>query len=245
MSENEGQTPENTNPPEGNDGVSPSAQEALGEEQIGSDTPPQQESHDPLDDQKERSRLGRRFTKFEQEMAEIKSQLANISNFTMQRGVPQDEKPPVEYITTPEDIDKYQEWKNAKLARQRDIYASQYVQAVNSFGYMNPDLHKEIENELLTNVSDYPTYSKHQDPMGDARVNYMKAENKILKSRLTSTPKPNVRGGNNAPTGISGGDRIVNPSKPAVQLDEYSSKFLKSLGEDSSAEWVQKAVSRK
>lgn len=244
MSENEGQTPENTNPPEGNDGVSPSAQEALGEEQIGGDTPPQQESNSPSE-QQERSRLGRRFTKFEQEMAEIKSQLANISSFTMQRAVPADDKPPVEYITTPEDIDKYTEWKNAKAARQRDAYASQYVQAVKSFNYMNTDLHAEIENELLTNVSDYPTYSRHQDPMGDARVNYMKAENKILKSRLTTAPKPNVRGGNNAPTGISGGDRIVNPSKPVAQLDEYASKFVKSLGEDANAEWVQKAVSRK
>jgi hypothetical protein len=248
MSEQEGQTPENTNPPvEGNDGVSPSAIEALGEERIGGDTPPQPETDSPSD-QQERSRLGRRFTKFEQEMADLKSQLSTVvSTLTMtQRAMQPAEKEVLpEYVTTPQDVDMVIEAREKKLARQRDQYATGYIHAVGSLRHLNPDLHTEIENELLTNVGEYPTYSKHQDPVSDARVNYMKAENKLLKSRLNTAPKPNVRGGNNAPTGLSGGDRVVNPPKPTIELDPYAKSFLKSLGEDASADWVQNSLGRK
>lgn len=245
MSEQEEQTPENTNPPvEGNDGVSPSAIEALGEERIGGDTPPQPETDSPSD-QQERSRLGRRFTKFEQEMADLKNKLSAVLAMNQRAMQPVEQETLPEYVTTPEDVDKVIEARERKLARQYEAYQDVYMKTVYSLSGLNTELHTEIENELFTNCDEYPTYSKRKDPAGDARVNYMKAENKLLKSRLNTAPKPNVRGGNNAPTGLSGGDRVVNPPKPTIELDPYAKSFLKSLGEDASADWVQNSLGRK
>lgn len=251
MSEQTEQTPEVNPPVQGMDGASPSAVEALGGSEVPNGEVVQPESAEALE-HKERSNLGRRFTKAEQEINELKSQLARMSERLMTTNAPSamnqpvEETPPVDYITTPEDLEKYEAWKANKLERQRNQYANAYVHSIKTMSYMNPELHTDIENELLTNVNDYPTYSKHLDPASDARANYLKAENKILKQKLTGNqvPPPNVKGGANAPTGLSGTSRVNTPTKPVVKLDEFSSKFLKSLGESEDADWVQKAVAR-
>lgn len=249
MSEQLEQTPEANPPVEGMEGASPSASEALGSSEV--ETPNQLEQDEPLD-QKERSRLGRRFTKTEQEMAGLKAQLDRMtamleaSHAPSAMNQPVSDVPPVDYITTPEDLEKYEAWKANKLERQRNQYANQYVHSIKTMSYMSPEMHAEIEAELLTNVNEYPTYSKHLDPASDARTNYLKAENKILKQKVTGNqvPPPNVRGGANAPTGMSGTSRVNTPAKPTVKLDEFASKFLKSLGESEDADWVQKSVAR-
>jgi hypothetical protein len=250
MSEQTEQTPGATSPAEtGIEGASPSASEAQGSEAEGAGV--QQESAE-MAEHKERSMLGRRFTKAEQEIAGLKEQLNRMTERLLNSNAPSamnqavSEQPPVDYITTPEDLERYEAWKEAKLERQRNQYANQYVHSIKTMNYINPEMHSEIEAELLTNVNDYPTYSKFADPVSDARANYYKAESKVLKQKLTGNqvPPPNVRGGANAPTGLSGTSRVNTPAKPTVKLDEFASKFLKSLGESEDAEWVQKSVAR-
>ena len=252
MSENEGQTPEMTPPDSGNGDIPPSAQEALGGSEVPNGEVVQPESAE-MTEQKERSTLGRRFTKAEQEINELRETVARLNARLMEApsqnaamNQPVSEKPPVDYITTPEDLEAYEAWKEAKAERQRNEYSNKYIHSIRTMSYINPDLHTEIEAELLTNVNDYPTYSKNADPVSDARTNYYKAESKIAKQKLAEVqvPRPNVRGGDNAPTGVSGTGRMTAPSKPIVKLDEFASKFVKSLGESESADWVQKAVSR-
>ena len=250
MADNE-ETLETQSPVKGNDEISSSAQEALGSNEAESS---QTESEEPLDDHKERSRLGRRFTKFEQEIEGLKQTIGNLTNTLNQRPdpyadraihQPMEDKPPVEYITTPEDLEKYEAWRSQRAEQQRSQYANKYVHGIKSMTYMS-DMHSEIENELLTNVGEYPTYSKFSDPMGDAQKNYMKAENKLLKQKLVGAqaPKPNVRGGSNTPAGVSATTRINAPTKSPTKLDEYASKFVRSLGESEDSDWVQKSVSR-
>ena len=207
----------------------------------------QPEPDDSLE-QKERSRLGRRFTKFEQEMEGLKQSVTQLMGTIRERQAietPVDDKPPVEYITTPEDLEKYESWKQDKEVRRRNVYANNYIHSIKSMNYLNPDLHDEIENELLTNVNEYPTYSKFSDPASDARQNYLKAENKLLKQRMANLgPRPNVKGGNTPPSGVSSSSRVNAPPKNMVKLDEYASKFVKSIGETEDAEWVQNSIAR-
>lgn len=255
MGEQEVQTLENQSPDNtGNDGASSSAIEALGGEEpntSATDSVQDEGTQDPLEEQRERSRLGRRFTKFEQEIDGLKQTINQLSSTLMQRPDPYtqravdfvEDKPPVDYITTPEDLDKYEAWKQAKMEKQRNTYANQYVHSIKSMSYLNPDMHSIIENELLTNVNEYPTYSKFVDPVSDARQNYLKAENKILKSKLGGNqPKPNVKGGTNEATGVSLNTRVNTPPKASIKLDDYASKFVRSLGESEDAEWVQKSL---
>jgi len=249
MAENE-ETLGTQSPDKGNDEIPSSAREALEE----AAPPPQSEPDDTLDDHKERSRLGRRFTKFEQEIDGLKQTISQLNTVLSQRqdpyveramSQPLEEKPPVEYITTPDDLEKYEAWREDQVARKRNAYANRYVHSIKNLTYMSPDMHTEIEQELLTNVGEYPTYSKFSDPAGDAQKNYMKAENKLLKQRLGAKPQPNVRGGQSAPTGVSANTRINAPLRAPIKLDEYASKFVKHLGEAEDSEWVQTSVSDK
>lgn len=254
MSDQEEQTLEPESPAEaGTDDGFSSAQDALSNEEAPMDeasTP--QETDDSLD-HKERSRLGRRLSKYEQEIEGLKATISQLGQNLQQRTPFQpgainqvSDKPPVDYITTPEDLEAYESWKVKRMEQQRNQYAQHYIHNIKNMSFVNPDLHSEIETELLTNVDDYPTYSKYRDPVSDARTNYMAAENKILKRRLVGTvPRPNIKGGTNAPTGVSATSRMNNIPKPAPKLDEYAEKFLRSIGETSDAEWVQKSVARK
>lgn len=253
MGEQEIQTIEEQSPTEvGNDVISPSAEEALGVEEPTQITE-QTETAEQLE-HKERSKLGRRISSFEQEIDGLKQTIAQLSSNLMQRPDPYSQRavgavedaPPVEYISTPDDLEKYEAWRAAKTERQRNAYANNYIQTIKTMTYVNPELHTDIENELLTNVNAYPTYSNYANPAGDAQQNYLKAENKLLKQRLVSSqaPKPNVRGGAPAPTGVSATTRMNTVAKPTVKLDDYASKFIKSLGESEDADWVQKSVAR-
>lgn len=254
MGEQELQTQDSQSPLEGNDDVSASAQEALGVTddvaQVESDQiveTPEQLEH------KERSKLGRRISNFEQEISGLKQTIAQLSSTLMQKESYSQgaignvgDVPPVEYISTPEDLEKYEAWRAEKIGRQRNAYANAYVHTIKNLSYINPDLHTDIETELLTNVGEYPTYSNYSNPASDAQQNYVRAENKLLKQRLMAnqTPKPNVRGGAAMATGISATSRMSVPAKQSIKLDDYASKFIRSLGETEEAEWVQKSVSR-
>jgi hypothetical protein len=244
------QTIENQSPPVGNDDVSTSEAQ-VDEVQQPTDTP-QQPEIDPLEEHKERSKLGRKMATVEQELSSMRQTIQQLSSMLQSRqtnalNTAADDAPPVEYITTPEDLEKYEAWKEAKMERQRSVYANNYIHTIKTLSYINPELHDDIVQELLTNVAEYPTYSRHANPADDAKRNYVIAENKLLKQRLAGDRPivPNVRGDNSAPTGLSNTSRSNTPPKPTVQLDEYSSKFLKSLGETTESEWVQKSLSRK
>jgi hypothetical protein len=258
MAENE-ETLGNQSPLEGNDDIPSSAREALGG--VAADTPPQVEPDAPLDipeepdeptDIRERSKLGRKVSMFEQEITGLKQTISQLNTLLTQRDVftdralPSDDKSPVEYITTPEDLERYEAWRDEQRTRQRSAYANRYVHTIKNLTHFGSDMHAEIENELLTNVGEYPTYSKYGDPAGDAEKNYVRAENKLLKMKLAgSKPQPNVRGGSPLPTGVSANTRVNAPSKASIKLDEYASKFLKNLGESEDSEWVQRSLGEK
>lgn len=245
----------------GNDEVSPSWKEALGSGEVkeeaapGEESPPQEKPTYTPEELKERTGLGRKVATFEQEVMKLRQDFNQLTSVLAQRQEPytdraisqQDEKPPVEYITTPEDLEKHLAWRQRQEAKKRDAYANRYVHTVKNLTYLSPDMHQDIEKELLTNVNEYPTHTDFANPAFDARENYLRAENKLLKQRLVSAqvPKPNVKGGTSIPAGVSASTRMNAAPKETVKLDEHASKFIRALGESEDAEWVQKSVGRK
>lgn len=245
----------------GTDEVSPSWKEALAvsEEavaEVPEDTTPQQKSSYTPEELKERTGLGRKVATFEQEVTKLRQDFNQLASMLAQRqepymdramSQPVEEKPPVEYITTPDDLDKHLAWRATQDERKRNEYARRYVHTVKTMTYMNTEMHPEIEQELLTNVGEYPTHTKYGDPVFDAKENYLRAENKLLKQRLVSAqvPRPNVKGGTSVPAGVSATSRMNAAPKETVKLDEHASKFIRALGEAEDADWVQKSVGRK
>mgnify|MGYP000685404646 CR=1 FL=1 len=252
----EKQTLENQSPSEGGNDDFTSSEEVqdLSANDEGLEGLPQEHQDDSLEEQRERSRLGRKVASFEQEISGLKQTISELTSMlaTRQDGTrameqPIEDAPPVDYISTPEDLERYNQWKEAKMSRQRNEYANRYIHSVKSMSYINPDLHADIEAELFTNVDEYPTYSGHTDPVADAGRNYLKAENKLLKMKLVGgqAPQANVKGGVHQPTGLSTTSQVSQAQKPQVKLDPYAEKFLRALGEDTNSEWVQKSLARK
>jgi hypothetical protein len=246
----------------GSDEVSPSWKEALGSEEVREEAAAEAESSPQAkptytpEEHRERTGLGRKVSQHEQEMAKLRQDFNQLASLLAQRqepymdramSQPVEEKPPVEYITTPDDLEKHLAWRQAQEERKRNAYTQRYVHSVKTMTYMNSDMHQDIEKELLTNVGEYPTHTGHKDPVFDARENYLRAENKLLKQRLAGAqvPRPNVKGGTSVPAGVSATSRMNAATKETVRLDEHASRFIKALGESEDAEWVQKSVGRK
>ena len=205
-----------------------------------------------LEAQRERSGLGRKVASMEREFAGMRDTLSKIDSYLQNQysqpptSVPSEERPPVEFITTPEDVERVIDWRDKRNRRMQDTFAQRYISSVKGLNYVNPDMHTEIEKELLTNVGEYPTYSNFKDPIGDAHQNYLKAENKLLKAKLSgAVTRPNVRGGATQATGVTASTRVSAPPESSVKLDEYSSKFLSALGEKADADWVKESLGKK
>jgi hypothetical protein len=201
--------------------------------------------------QKERSRHGREISSLKDQVSDLKRSIESLASDLTSRQthslpVEDDEKPPVEFVTTPDELEKYNAWKERKVAKQRENYTRDYVRAVKSLSYMNPEFHNEIEKELLASDTRYNSHSGFIKPSYDAEANYNIAEAKILKRKLKEA-KGEVtvtRGDNSLATGVTVTSTNATTGKKKVELDEDAKKFLRGMGEKEDAEWVQDSVSR-
>lgn len=206
---------------------------------------PEPDVDEPTDN-KERSRLGRRFTQLESEFQQQREILARMESMlasphALPSAPPEDEYDSDKILTVGE-FEKYERTKREKAERQQVAYRSSYIQTIKSLS-TDPELHSEIEKEMLTNVAEYPTHTGHQNPVHDARVNYRLARAAVIEKKY-AVPKPNVRGGNNAPTGVTATTRTQAAPRKTVKLDETTSKFARAMGLDEDSEFVQQSVTR-
>jgi len=195
--------------------------------------------------QKERSRFGREKSQLSKRIEELEGTLGRLSAVTSK--VDLSDKPPVEYITTPEDLEKYNAWKSTQDEKKRKAYANEYVGAVKRLSYLNPELHSDIESELLHSSTNYPSPSRLSDATYDAQMNYRMAEATVLKRQLAAfkAGKPLVKGGaGNPATGITATSTNVKSGKKIVELDEVSKKFVAAMGEKEDSDFVQDSVQR-
>ena len=196
--------------------------------------------------QKERTRFGREKSELQRKIDDLEGRISAITA-TSANSVPISDEPPVQYISTPEELEKYNEWKNARDEKKRKAYAIQYVGAVKVLNYINPELHAEIENELLYSNTRYSSPSKFADPTEDALANYSKAEAAVLKRKLVEMKNRSgvIRGGTGQATGVTAtSDNAGGTGKKIVALDEDAKKFVKAMGLAEDSDEVQNSVQR-
>jgi hypothetical protein len=197
--------------------------------------------------QRERSRHGRELASLKDSIATLQQTVASITNQT-RASLPADDESPVKFITTPEELETYNAWKEKKMSAERKNYAREYVASVKSSSYLNPEFHAEIETELLDSTTQFGSHSNFKDAVYDAQTNYRIAESNVLKRKLAEakgiTP-PSTRGGQNPPTGVTVSSSDIAGSGKKVTLDEDAKRFLKGMGDDEDADWVKKSLSRK
>lgn len=216
-------------------------------------------------DQKERSRLGRRFKRIEEDFNSVKQTISRLEQLLAQREEPArgsgydpfitqkpfsppaaDDGPP-EYITTPQDLERYNAWKQRREMEAQQAYVSGYLKRIATFGATEQDkeLHAEVERELKTNVHKYLRHTGN--PYHDADINYRIAKAEVLAQRYENLKsKPNVKGDRSMPpTGVTAtAGRSEPPPPPKVELDEYARKFIDRMGASVDDEWVQASLKR-
>lgn len=216
-------------------------------------------------DNTERSQLGRRLKRVEESLgtlASLQNKLDKIAELMEPRtagydsyAAPRDTGPSEEmpqYINTPEDFERYERIKRQKEEAVYERYKQGYVGTVKARGLRDPstppDLHAEIEKELLVTGVNNPKYARHTGhPMRDAEINYGLAKAEVLSRRYTQdVNRPNVRGDRaNPPSGVTAATRVAGSPAQKVELDEYARKFVSAIGKSPEDEWVQNSLKKK
>ncbi len=202
-------------------------------------------------EQKERSKLGRKLAKVEEEVGSIKYNLSRLDRIeamlasmeARNAAVPpshvEDEDP--DRVLTVRELQELRRREEYEQQVSMQRYQDEYIRTVKGLYAQDPVNHVLIERELLTNVSEYPTWSNRRDARADAIANYWKARAKIIEGKLNSSA-PNVRGGSNAPTGVTTSTRQTETPRKRIQVDEVASKFAKAMGMDD--DYVQTVLSK-
>jgi hypothetical protein len=214
------------------------------EPEVPVETPPPVETEDNA----ERSRLGRRLANMErqhqQEMQDLKMMLAQQNQamtMLMQKMQPQPQaEPEDDYIpTTRAEFDRYlanrmqqhvqQQSEGQRQAQQR--YEQGYMNTLKAFSQVEED--DAVYHEVISEVTrkDSPFNIKHSDnPMADARINYVEAKlailNKQLKSAKVVSRENPIKGKSPvAPLGSGSATNSRAPAKDAV-LPKLSAEAL-------------------
>ena len=222
-------------------------EEAKAEEQPKPEPTPEeiaaQEEH------KERSRLGRKLAKVEEELLEQRKQTNELMQLLRAKFEPKEEKPPdlPEYITTPEELEKYLNYRDQQRVQKQQEYHQNYAKTVYGFKANDADAHAEILKEMDANFRNIPT----GNPLIDAQINYSQAKaayfSKLAAAKKVEREVP-VKGGQpEVPTGLSGNSRVTSKSPSLPKLDKVAQEYvdyLRSLGkkEDQIVEFINKTL---
>jgi hypothetical protein len=201
---------------------------------------PSAQPQTPEEDNSERSRLGRRVKRLEDNidnaLSEMRSMLAQRVTPPPPVEAPQDDVP----VTRRETWDVIREYESKK-AEESQRYAKDYVRHLTSLGL---DYSEEEFNEIAKEHIEKFNIRHSNDPKSDAERNFRAAENAILRKKLQAsrTTKPNPLPGNK-PTAPLGGPPGAPPPAPAqakTKLDDDASHFAKALG--LSEDWIEDAL---
>lgn len=204
----------------------------------------------------ERSALGRRVSRMETQMSQTLESINTLLETLNGRGAAGAGSPDVrdedvpEYINTREDLEKFLNAREGKKQKAESEYGRGYFKSVMGMESTNPDMHDEIVKELF---EDHPSLYLREtgNPTRDAAINYRLAETAVLKRKLRDKrsgdpPPPHVKGGTaGVPTGMNVGDRhSPSPNDELPALDEFSAKYLKSIGAKPDDAWVKESLKK-
>lgn len=184
------------------------------------------------EDHKERSRLGRKMAKVEEELLEQRRQTNELMELlrTQMTRKEQEEIPNLpEYITTPQELEQYLEHRESKKVKQQQDYHQGYAKTVFGFKPNDPDIHADILKEMDANFRNIPT----GNPAVDAEINYSKAKaayySKAVAARKVEKEIPLKGGKEEVATGLSGTSRVTTKATVLPKLDSVAQEYVDYL----------------
>ena len=213
-----------------------------------------------------RSSLGRKLTRYEQQMGEMRETINRMNDMMTRQmeerqyqpppssgfpgGQPEEEDLDDQVVTTYRDVKKLQSIEQRKALQKQMQYQGAYAQYVTQRPFRAKDtpadMHEEIRRELLEDgAARYQVVTGN--PVRDAEINYNLAKTRVLEKRYSEvTQRPNVRGDRpSSPTGMTAATRTPASPVPVEKLDEVSEKFVRAMGAKPEDEWVQTSIKRK
>jgi hypothetical protein len=198
---------------------------------------------DDLEDQRDRSRLGRRLKRLE---GTIETLVSSLESERQQRQIAEymrsqqpkqtrdfDQDEPSrndDIVTTETDVERVVDKRERRKVEEAERYQNGFVAQLNAFKGNNPKLHQKIVEELITNFNRKIT----GNPQVDARLNYAEAKAALATKLLASQSqkaKPNVAGGTQSATGVSASSTAQKSGKGDIwsRLDKEAADYAKSL----------------
>jgi len=196
------------------------------------------ETKEDDEDNRERSRLGRKVKQQSDEIQRLRSDIEKLLSKMETTENPKDAKDPDELITFGEvesiieERDRLKAQKSEKEKESLLRYQSDYASAFLDLNVTAQS--EEIYNEMLNNFNEIIT----SDPARDAKINYDRARASVYEKKL-GQKKINLKG--EEPQGINISGKASSPSKKQKPLSAAAQAFLKKEGLDS--DWAQKALS--
>lgn len=186
--------------------------------------------------QKERSALGRKVAKMEEQFGKLAETIERMDQFLTnqdqmrygpQRGQYSDELPQV--VSTPEDVERVLSYRDRKFAEARGKYQTNYLKTIEDVREKDDALHQEIYDEMMKNFNVmHAEAGQIGNPFVDAQLNYTQAKATILARKLsTAKPKPNTLG--ERPSGVTTGTRQKEEGAEIPALDEHAQEFVRRL----------------
>lgn len=177
-------------------------------------------------DNAERSQLGRKVKGIEDSVRTLTENLnAFLATQNRPKEVASDDEIP-QYISTPDDLEKYNRAKAKKEQAMKQVYESNYVKMVRQIAGQDDD-GDDVMKEVLSLESPFNRYITG-DPVVDARINYADAARAILKKKyVPAKAKPNVKGEKSQ---VSTSLNITTTERPSegaeVALDDFAKEFI-------------------
>ena len=185
-------------------------------------------------DQRERTRLGRRLKRMEEQFTQLMDKMDNLASSTKAAPYHPEETTTTgddlpEYVATGQDVVKVLSLYERKKARDQEQYEKGYVDNFRKMGNRDPDNFEEIFTEMQTNFN-----VKHTgDPSVDSRINYAEAKAAVMSKKVapTRTQKQVTKGERTqASTDLSVSTRETARTQEMPQLDDFAKEFISKTG---------------
>lgn len=208
-------------------------QEEVVTEEVAEDVVEDQEVSEDVsevsDEQKQRDTENAERSKLGRKVKTLEEQITRLSGLLERK---QQEQEPEDSILTPENLPKYIERLEQERSHKKQEYSSSYTSKFAEIGAEDENF-DDVWAEMYANHNAVVT----GDPSVDAQINYLKAQNALLKKG----PKNPVQGkGATTNTAVNIPDGMQKKQTVMPKLDHVAAEFLKKTG--LSPEWAAKKL---
>ena len=183
-------------------------------------------------DPRERTALGRKVKGLELEVQRLTQMLSARPQAPPANSPQANEDEPPEFITTPDELERYLSIRERKRQAEVQGYQMGYGQRFLEIGKDDP-MYMEVEQEMMSSFNRRET----GNPAIDAELNYHRARAAVLSKKLAS-PAPEVPAAPKIPgkgdkpqgSGVTIASRNSRPASAPPQLDEFAADFIRRTG---------------